>query len=139
VTAPIILARLVLFLQCGFPLLVFQAGMTDLLTNDTETSVSRWPTAVAVYAPLVVIGVAVWTGLRLGRSRPGAWTAALLLNLVLAAAYASMVVWTATAESREGMLAFSGLVIGAPLVLMSLIGVGLLLARSTRLYCLTSP
>jgi Na+-transporting NADH:ubiquinone oxidoreductase subunit NqrE len=131
--------RMVLFLQCGFPGLILLGGISQLLTSQDDPSVPRWRLATAIYVPLLVIGIAIWSALRLGRGRRFTWAAALVLNLALAVAYGMFAVYAVTAKVPEGMLAFSGLLVGVPLVLLSLAGVGLLLARSTRALCLSSP
>lgn len=109
---------------------MFAGGAAQLVTSPADTP--RWRVAAAIFVPLIVIGVAVWTGLRLSRHRPVTWAAALLLNVALAVAYAWFAVAAVTADVPEGMLAFSGLVVGVPLVLLSLVGVGLLLRTPPR-------
>jgi hypothetical protein len=90
--------------------------------------------ASLVGAPAVTAAVAT-IGVRLGPGRPWIWRGAILLGLAAAATYGWLAYTMVVAPSPEGMLALAALMMGPPLVLGSLAGVGLLLTPRARAYC----
>jgi hypothetical protein len=132
--ATLVLARIVIFLQLGLPLIALAIGAAGLIQGEDQTRAGL----IISFGMLVVV-LTVLVGLTTTRGRPVAWIGAVLLQIAFAAAYAYLVYWAQVEPSPEGMLAFSGLVIGAPLVLLSLVGLGLLVAPATVRYCLRRP
>jgi hypothetical protein len=132
--ATLVLARMVIFFQLGLPAVALLIG-GNALAEGADGVRSGVVASVALLAIILTLVLGVFTG----QGRPLAWVGAVLLQLAFAAAYCWLIYWTYTAPSPEGMLAAFGLLIGAPLVLMSLTGLVLLLVPPTRRYCLTPP
>lgn len=129
--ATLVLARIAIFFQLGVPLMAFAIGFLGLIRADQPVR-----SAVMTSVALLAIALTVLIGLTAGQGRRAAWVGAVLLQLAFAAMYCYVTYWTQVAPSREGMLAFSGLFVGTPLVLLSLTGLVLLLLPSTARYCL---
>jgi|KBSSwiStaDraftv2_1062776.scaffolds.fasta_scaffold28082_2 hypothetical protein len=132
--ATLVLARIAIFLQLGLPLMMLVIGGVALIQGA-----DRVRSGVTFSLGALAVALTFLVGLTTGQGRRGAWVGAVLLQLAFAAAYCGVIYWTQVAPSQEGMLAFSGLFIGTPLVLLSLTGVVLLLVPSTARYCLRRP
>lgn len=126
---------MVIFFQVGLPVLTLIISVPGLEQGYGD----KMRYGVTIFVAMLAIALSVLLGLLVGPGRPVAWLGAVLLQVAFAAAYCLLIYWAWTAPSPEGMLAAFGLLIGAPLVLMSLIGLVLLLVPATTRYCLRRP
>lgn len=124
--------------------LVLHAGLWTLVTLAHAVSLAAGTAAASSAGswlrPVTAIGIAVLFGVtayRIGAGRPVAWIAAVLLQVVAAAGYAELTL--ALVSGGEQALAPDAvtLLVGVPLVLVTLAGVVLTSGRSMRAYCST--
>ncbi|SCL50355.1 hypothetical protein [Micromonospora chersina] len=123
---PLLLARILLGIQAlilsSITLLVVQA----LFQADPELR-SPWQDLLLGAATVGPAALAITAVIRLGAPRPWSWTAAVSAHLVALTGYGWFMFQAMTADVPEGMLFFSAVVVGTPLVLLSVAGLVLLL------------
>jgi hypothetical protein len=129
------LVRWALVLHCGLWVLVTLAHAVALAAGTAAPSAWTWTRLVASF------GMAAGTALvsyRIGRGRPAAWLAAIVLQVLAAAGYGEL---TLSLVAGSGQLLAPDLVtwlVGLPLVLVSIAGAVLTAGPDLRGYCIRS-
>lgn len=127
------LVRWGLVLHAGMWLLVTVAHAVSLAAGTSSASAAgSWLRLLSAVGTAALLGV---TAYRIGRSRPLAWMAAVLLQVVAAAGYGELTL--ALVSGGEQALAPDPvtLLVGVPLVLVTLAGVALTAGHPLRTYC----
>ncbi|MFG3300354.1 hypothetical protein [Micromonospora chersina] len=122
----LLLARILLGIQALILSSVTLLVVPALFLADPEVR-SPWQDLLLGAATVGATALAVTSVIRLGAARPWSWTAAVSAHLVALAGYGWFMFDAMTADVPEGMLFFSAVVVGTPLVLLSVAGLVLLL------------
>ena len=131
---PLLLARTLLGIQALILSFIALMVVTALFDADPEIS-SPWRYLLSGAAIVGETALAITSVIRLGAARPWSWTAAVSAQLVAFAGYGWFMFEAITADVPEGMLFFSAMVVGTPLLLLSMAGLVLLLVPGSVKHC----
>ena len=130
------LVRWALVLHTGLWVLVTLAHAVALAAGTASaSSAGSWLRPVTAIGMALGLGV---TGYRIGGGRPVAWMAAVLLQVVAAAGYGELTLALVSDGGQSLAPDLVTLLVGVPLVLVTLAGVALTAGRSMRAYCSTA-
>ncbi|MFG3581975.1 hypothetical protein [Micromonospora chersina] len=123
---PLLLARILLGIQALILSSITLLVVPALFQADPELR-SPWQDLLLGAATVGAAALAITSVIRIGAGRPWSWAAAVSAHLVALAGYGWFMFDAMTADVPEGMLFFSAVVVGTPLVLLSVAGLVLLL------------
>ncbi|MFG3302877.1 hypothetical protein [Micromonospora chersina] len=123
---PMLLARILLGIQALILSSITLLVVPALFQADPGLR-SLWQDLLLGAATVGPAALAITSVIRIGAARPWIWAAAVSAHLVALAGYGWFMFEAMTADVPEGMLFFSAVVVGTPLVLLSVAGLVLLL------------
>ncbi|MEU1841510.1 hypothetical protein [Micromonospora chersina] len=123
---PMLLARILLGIQALILSSITLLVVPALFQADPGLR-SLWQDLLLGAATVGAAALAITSVIRIGAARPWSWAAAVFAHLVALAGYGWFMFDAMTADVPEGMLFFSAVVVGTPLVLLSVAGLVLLL------------